>query len=166
MRDAAGVITHYIGHQIDVPERVEPQLQLQHLALHDARTNLPNQAAAAGHLQGMLTPGSSILDPGVLLIHLSGFRGADHPDDPAAVAAVLAEAARRLQATVTTETYLAILDDDTILLAPADTHTRGRVAQALADPLPLQHGRTQLDVHIDNITAEQAAALIGTATAP
>lgn len=63
-------------------------------------------------------------------------------------------------------TFLAKLDDYTFLLALTDPQARGRVALALTDPLPVQHGGIQLEVDIDNVTADQAAALIQTATAP
>ena len=46
MRSDAGVVTHIIGYQSDVTERVERELQLFKLAYHDAATGLPNLARA------------------------------------------------------------------------------------------------------------------------
>lgn len=50
VRDETGRITHYIGYQVDVSERVEREQTLRRLAYHDARTGLPNEAAALADL--------------------------------------------------------------------------------------------------------------------
>ena len=54
VRDDAGRITHYIGYQSDVSERVERERQLHRLAFRDTGTGLPNEPAALLDLQKRL----------------------------------------------------------------------------------------------------------------
>ncbi len=49
VRNVHGRLTHYIGYQLDVTERVEREEQLHRLAYEDAATGLPNRAAARRH---------------------------------------------------------------------------------------------------------------------
>jgi diguanylate cyclase (GGDEF)-like protein len=44
IRDRAGDVTHYVGIQNDVTERIELEAKVAHAAQHDALTGLPNRA--------------------------------------------------------------------------------------------------------------------------
>ena len=149
VRDAAGAVTHYIGYQSDVTERVEREQQLEHLAFHDPRTNLPNQAAATAYLNSALRPGDGTHDQSALRIHLSGFRAADGSDDPLVVRSVLATAAQRLQAALPPPAYLAKLDDDAFLAVSADAAAVHAAAKTLAQPTALTDGHIEIRVRVE-----------------
>jgi PAS domain S-box-containing protein len=148
VRDATGLITHYVGYQSDVSERVQREQQLEHLAFHDARTNLPNEAAAAAHLQ-QLTSSPGTAQPTVAKVHLSGFRGTEDFDDPEIVRTVLAAAAQRLQAAFPPPAYLAKFDEDQFLVVLIGTSSFEAAARTLAEPIPLGVGEIRLTVRIE-----------------
>ncbi len=50
VRDAEGRLTHYLGYQTDITERITRQQYLEQLAFSDATTGLPNEAATVRHL--------------------------------------------------------------------------------------------------------------------
>lgn len=160
VRDATGQITHYVGYQTDVSERVHRELQLEHLAFHDARTNLPNHAAAAAHLHQLLTSSQlTTVIPLVGRIHLSGFRGNHGVDDAATVRTVLASAAQRLQAAFPPPAYLAKLEDDTFLLVLTDASSLDAAAQILADPVCLEVGEVSPGVSVETLSVDEITEL-------
>lgn len=161
VRDDTGRITHYIGYQSDVSERVQREGQLEHLAFHDARTNLPNQAAAALHLQRLLA-GDETDRPSAWRFHLSGFRAADGFDDPEVVRAVLATAAQRLQVAFPPPTYVAKLEEDTFLVVLTGTRFFDAAAQTLADPIETAHEDISLAVRVDEVGLDAMMALVQT----
>lgn len=159
VRDATGRITHYIGYQSDVSERVQREQQLEHLALHDARTNLPNQAAAAAHLHQLSMTNDPAVQLAVARIHLSGFRGISEVDDPATVRTVLAAAAQRLQSVFLAPAYVAKLEEDVFLVAVTDSTPLEAAAEALAEPIPVDAGTVTLTVRVEALNAQQVAEL-------
>ena len=60
VRDDAGRLTHYIGYQVDVSERVEREHQLYQLAYFDSDTGLPNRSNAEQQLAPLLAAGGTI----------------------------------------------------------------------------------------------------------
>lgn len=163
VRDAAGRITHYIGYQTDISERVHREQQLEHLAFHDARTGLPNQAAAVLHLQGLLTSGGETGQLVVGQVHISGFRGVDGFEHPDAVRTVLATAAQRLQTAFPPPVYLAKLEEDTFLVLADGTSSLDVAAQVLADPIPLNAGEVALRVRLEVLDSHELAEWARTA---
>lgn len=152
-------VTHYIGYQQDVSERAIREQQLEHLAFHDARTNLPNRAGAAGRLNDLLTGGRDTEQPAVLRLQLSGFRAPDGSEDPVAVGAVLAAAALRLQAALDPPAYLAALDDDAFLVIPEDAESLDAAVLALADPLSVGGREIRLQVRVERLSPSEMRAL-------
>ena len=51
VRDAEGVITHYVAVKRDITERLQTQARIWHLAHHDALTDLPNRVLFQDRLQ-------------------------------------------------------------------------------------------------------------------
>lgn len=71
VRDDSGRITHYIGYQSDVSERVEREEQLRVLAYRDAPTDLPNEAAGRADLEAAIRTRSAA---GFDLLHVQAGR--------------------------------------------------------------------------------------------
>jgi PAS domain S-box-containing protein len=73
--DAEGRLTHFVGIQADVTARIHLREELQHQALHDALTGLPNrllfQDRARQALLGALHAGQPLA---LLLLDLDGFK--------------------------------------------------------------------------------------------
>ena len=55
VHNSGGVVTHYIGYQLDVTDRVEREQQLERLAYHDAPTGLLNRTGALRALDELLS---------------------------------------------------------------------------------------------------------------
>lgn len=75
IKDAAGKLTHYIGFQSDVTDRVEAELRLAHLAFHDKLTGLPNRALLMSELDHAIAQATASKQRlTVLFIDLDGFK--------------------------------------------------------------------------------------------
>lgn len=143
VRDAAGEVTHYIGYQADVSERVEREQQLEHLAFHDARTSLPNRAAALRHLASAVDSGAPF---SVVTVRLAGFRSAPEVDD-ATVPTILATAASRLFGALPDAAFLAKDDDDAfIIVLPTGTELPAAVSEVFADPIETHIGNVKVEI--------------------
>ncbi|MFE9441130.1 diguanylate cyclase domain-containing protein [Streptomyces sp. NPDC006602] len=97
----------------DVSERVAQQAQLEHLAFHDALTGLPNRALFSDRVAHALrkrTTGAA--PPVVLFVDLDGFKAVNDSAGHATGDALLAHAARRLQASVRAGDTIARLGGD------------------------------------------------------
>ncbi|MET3807773.1 PAS domain S-box-containing protein [Nakamurella sp. UYEF19] len=134
VRNEAGVVTHYIGYQNDISERVERELQLEQLAYHDPVVDLPNEAAAIRHLDALLS-GGEISD--VLYIRPS-VRSAD--GDPLRAEddnELLCLIAQRLRAALGDDVFLASLRGGFLAVADAlPVGLSGVLDRTLADPVP------------------------------
>ncbi len=174
VRDDDGLITHYIGYQSDVSERVEREQQIEHLAYHDASTSLPNRAAALRHLERAIRCGDALT---VLHIQLTGHRGTGGPADADTIRSVLTTASQRLSAALSEGTFLARLDDDEfVAVIPGRPDHPGRSAAAAFDK-PISSGAGEVPVAVTigqawypgDVTQPHAlidAARRGTAAAP
>jgi PAS domain S-box-containing protein len=140
VRDETGRLTHYIGYQLDVSERVERERQLFQLAYFDALTGLPNQANVLRQLGSALGDGSSV---DLLHIALGGFRFPDEPGDTEDAAVVVAGAARVLRAALAGDIVLAKLEGDAFAVIQAGgdlADTVERITTALSAPIATSLG--------------------------
>lgn len=165
VRDATGRLTHYIGYQADVSERIEREQQLEHLAYHDAATSLPNHAAALRHLTTTIADSDDDTEFTVLHIRLSGFRTPETADTADSVRAVLTAAAQRLIKALAAPSFLAKLDEDAYLaVIPADGHPDPRAAATAAFDEPITTGVGQVLVSVGHarypVDARDAQELI------
>ena len=151
--DTAGTITHYIGSQLDVTDRVARERRATYLAHHDALTGLPNRAHVLEHLHLELRrarrSGTSLA---AVMLDLDGFKAINDRLGHAAGDSALTWAARRLRSAVRAGDLLGRLGGDEFLVvlaglppttgpgaagdgvASAD-ETVGRVRQHLHDAL-------------------------------
>ena len=151
VRDGAGRITHYIGYQSDVSERIEREQQIEHLAYHDAATSLPNQAAALKHLQDAIDTADDSTSFTVLHIRLAGFRSTDDSDAVELSRGILTTAAARLADALPVPTFLAKLDDDSFVAVVANeppAPARAAVIGAFEMAIPTAQGDRQITVSV------------------
>ena len=75
VRDAEGVITHYVAVKRDITERLQTQARIWHLAHHDALTDLPNRVLFQDRLQQAVAQARrSGLLVAILFIDLDNFK--------------------------------------------------------------------------------------------
>ncbi len=170
VRDETGRITHYIGYQSDVSERVEREEQLRSLAYRDAGTDLPNAAAGLADLESaVLTSRGRSFD---LLCVVSG--DVDSTGSPT----VPRSAVDRLRTVLPADACLSIRDDRSLLLRmPVGGDGTDAVLAAIHDvmstpetvggfPTGLRTGST---VRVGRVRfprdGADAASLVGAATA-
>jgi PAS domain S-box-containing protein len=115
VRDGAGRLTHYIGYQVDVSERVEREQQLYQLAQFDSDTGLPNRSNAEQQLATMMAAGGTVE---LLRIAVTGDapEEGDTDHDPAARSQALADLARGLRAAYAQDVQVARVAADALLI--------------------------------------------------
>ncbi|WP_170315475.1 PAS and ANTAR domain-containing protein [Nakamurella deserti] len=170
VRDDAGRITHYIGYQSDVSERVEREEQLRSLAYRDAGTDLPNAVAGAADLEAaVLTSRGRCFD---LLCVITG------DVDAAGARTVQRSAVERLRATLPADACLSVQDDQSFLLRlPLGGGDTDAVVAAIRDTMsrPETVGGFPTGLRVDSALrigrarfpqdGSDAASLVGAATA-
>ncbi len=118
--DAAGEITHYIGSQLDVTDRVDRERRATYLAHHDPLTALPNRAHVLEHLDLELRrarrSGASVA---AVMLDLDGFKAVNDRLGHAAGDEALTWAARRLRSAVRAGDLVGRLGGDEFLVVLA-----------------------------------------------
>jgi len=113
VRDSGDRLTHFIGYQVDVSERVERERQLYQLAYYDAGSGLPNLAHAVLHLESLIANATAV---DVVYIGLPATPSGPRtlPTEPGVSLTPLL--GRRLRAAFDDDAMLAKLDRDAFLL--------------------------------------------------
>jgi diguanylate cyclase (GGDEF)-like protein/PAS domain S-box-containing protein len=133
VRNAAGELTHYIGNQLDVTDRVEHEQRTTYLAYHDELTGVHNRAYALEHLDLELRrsrrDGTSV---GVLLVDLDDFKRINDGFGHHAGDVALAAAAQRMKAAVRAGDLVARFGGDEFLVVVAGLHPQTAGADTAA----------------------------------
>jgi diguanylate cyclase (GGDEF)-like protein/PAS domain S-box-containing protein len=75
VKDSNGIVTHYVGIQVDITERKDAEKEIQLLAYYDPLTQLPNRRLLMDRLQHALASSTRIGRTGALLfIDLDNFK--------------------------------------------------------------------------------------------
>jgi diguanylate cyclase (GGDEF)-like protein/PAS domain S-box-containing protein len=75
VKDAAGVVTHYVGSHFDITERKRAEEQIKSLAFYDHLTSLPNRRLLLDRLhQALASSGRSGRNGALLFIDLDNFK--------------------------------------------------------------------------------------------
>ncbi len=118
--DTGGEITHYIGSQLDVTDRVDRERRATYLAHHDPLTGLPNRAYVLEHLHLELRRarrgGTGVA---AVMLDLNGFKAINDRLGHAAGDSALIWAARRLRSAVRSGDLLGRLGGDEFLVVLA-----------------------------------------------
>lgn len=161
----SGDLTGFFGTLTDITERHLFEAQLQHQALHDALTGLPNRLLFQDRLHGALVRAHrQQTTVAVLFIDLDNFKIINDSMGHRAGDALLKTVAARLKATVHTEDTIARLggDEFTALLegltdvAEALQIAEQIVAQLQA-PIPLEEGEVSASASIGIVYSDTAA---------
>lgn len=132
VRDEQGELTHWVGVQTDITERVEREKSLAFHANHDALTGLPNRSMLEQRLQQALRPASEKVAAEsifVMFIDLDGFKpindslGHDFGDE------ILIQTAARLRSVLPAEDLLARFGGDEFVAVVQSQTSINKVTQ-------------------------------------
>jgi diguanylate cyclase (GGDEF)-like protein/PAS domain S-box-containing protein len=158
-RDAAGRPCRLTGLRIDISERKRAQLAIEHLALHDALTDLPNRAYFNRELERVCAMAARrALKLGLLFLDLDRFKEINDTYGHAVGDALLIEAARRLQRCVRKGDLVARLGGDEfaiLAVAPVDREDCGLLARRVLATI-------DQPFEIDGLTIQAGISIGGT----
>ena len=144
VRDSYGVVTHYVGSQIDVSERVATEQALAHRATHDELTTLPNRQLFRDRLAQALRESKRFgLNLVVMFVDLDNFKLVNDSLGHAAGDELLRTVARRLQGCLRqTDTVARFGGDEFVVLLLGEVETDvlrvvDRITEALRRPVEL-----------------------------
>ncbi|WP_432511310.1 EAL domain-containing protein [Kineococcus sp. SYSU DK001] len=179
VHDSTGRLTHFIGNQSDVSDRVERERRTAHLAYHDSLTGLPNRARIVANLERELRRSARTGDAvAVVLADLEDIRSLNDRLGHEAGDWALVHAARRLRAVVRTEGFVGRLAGNEFLLVLPDLPPGDdgpvrdvvrRLHESLEEPVNLPGGPVRLRADLGSALAPRdglsAAALVDAARA-
>lgn len=121
-------VTHFIGLQSDITERVEREEALEFMAQHDVLTRLPNRNALERHLaRALARKGADAAQVFVLFIDLDGFKPINDSLGHAVGDRILTETAERLQRQMTEGDLLARFGGDEFVAVVSSAQKREQV---------------------------------------
>jgi diguanylate cyclase (GGDEF)-like protein/PAS domain S-box-containing protein len=156
VRDAAGELTHYVGVFTDITQKKESERRLEHLAHHDALTDLPNRSLFRDRLRQAIRKAERDEQAlALLFIDLDRFKEVNDTLGHVTGDQLLVEAARRITACVRNSDTVARLggDEFTVVLQGVDdrdaaTGVARDVIEALAAPFKLDQATVSLSASI------------------
>jgi diguanylate cyclase (GGDEF)-like protein/PAS domain S-box-containing protein len=152
VRDAAGDLTHYVGVFTDITQKKESERRLEHLAHHDALTDLPNRSLFRDRLrQAIRKAARDDQALALLFIDLDRFKEVNDTLGHVAGDQLLVEAAQRITACVRNSDTVARLggDEFTVVLQGVEDRDAAagiarEVIEALAAPFELGQNTVSL----------------------
>ncbi len=129
-----GAEPYFIAQVIDITERKESEAQVQHLAFHDALTDLPNRTLITHRLQqALVTCARHESCSALLLIDLDNFKIINDMQGHASGDRVLQQVAQRLSSVLREGDTLARLGGDEFLVLLEGLHRHALVAAEQAE---------------------------------
>jgi diguanylate cyclase (GGDEF)-like protein/PAS domain S-box-containing protein len=149
VRNADGAVSHYVGLSFDITEQKQHQERIEHLAFHDALTQLPNRILLADRIrQALIWTDRHQRLMAVCYLDLDGFKPVNDQFGHKAGDRLLIEVAQRLQNAVRSQDTVARLGGDEFVLLLTDLATAAetedvlaRVLKAISAPYPLEQGQ-------------------------
>ncbi|MDL0432701.1 EAL domain-containing protein [Marinobacter sp. TBZ242] len=137
VRNTAGEVTHFIGIQTDISDRIRQEEVLTFQASHDSLTGLPNRIYLESHLEGICRRAQARqLVIHALFIDLDGFKPINDSLGHAFGDEILVQTARRLEAALPDDATLIRFGGDefvALVPGPTDSQSVGRVADLILD---------------------------------
>ncbi len=135
-RDAAGTVVEVLGVIRDVTDVVEAENRLEHSALHDPLTGLPNRALLMDRLEAALARAVQTgHEAAVLFCDLDGFKRVNYTAGHAAGDAVLVETTRRILAVLREHDTVARIGGDEFVVIVEPWQREGTLGQVNARSL-------------------------------
>jgi diguanylate cyclase (GGDEF)-like protein/PAS domain S-box-containing protein len=139
VRDTAGELTHYVGVFTDITQQKESERRLEHLAHHDALTDLPNRSLFRDRLrQAIRNSQRDNHSLALLFIDLDRFKKVNDTLGHVAGDRLLIEAARRITACVRNSDTVARLGGDeftVVLQGVEDSDAAAGIARDIIETL-------------------------------
>jgi diguanylate cyclase (GGDEF)-like protein/hemerythrin-like metal-binding protein/PAS domain S-box-containing protein len=156
IKDEQGVISHHVGVFSNISHFIQQQHSLEHIAHHDALTDLPNRLLLYDRLELAIVHAQRTgLMLAVCYLDLDGFKPINDKLGHAAGDVVLKEIAQRLLSVVRNSDTVARLGGDEFVILFSDLAKEAdceillfRVLQAIAKP-----------IYIDNISCSVSASI-------
>ncbi|HEX8988284.1 MAG TPA: PAS domain S-box protein [Rhodocyclaceae bacterium] len=156
VRDAAGQTTHRVGVFTDITQRKETEQRLEHLAHHDALTDLPNRSLFRDRLQQAIKKSQRDKQAVALLfIDLDRFKEVNDTLGHVAGDRLLIDAAQRISSRVRSSDTVARLGGDefaAVLQGVESREAAARVARdiidALTEPFPFNDETVRISASI------------------
>lgn len=153
VRDSAGRPLHLVSQIIDVSERRLTQERIEHLALHDALTGLPNARLLADRMEQAIANARRAGRPmGVLYMDLDGFKPVNDEYGHAAGDLVLREVAARMRENAREADSIARVGGDEFVVVLAEVAGEKEAAAAASRVLaafdaPIGIGGAAVTIH-------------------
>lgn len=156
VRDDAGVVTHFIGSQTDVSDRIRYEQELEHQANHDSLTDLPNRKLLERLLDKLILNAKIRAEViGVAFLDLDNFKNVNDTLGHSVGDSLLRETAQRLKASVRPGDIVARLGgDEFVVVCPGiatlddmDSIAR-KIYVSLRKPCRIMDYRVSSDVSI------------------
>ncbi len=162
VHDAAGVVTHYIGVQNDITERVKAQQQLSYQASHDLLTELPNRSSLEAELTQQVelwrkTGGTGLL--AVIAIDLDGFKPINDGMGLEIGDKLLIEVAHRLRRKIRGKQMVARFGSDEFVAVIPDLNSRHELTELVTEVLNYLAEPYQINEHKIYLTASIGISL-------
>ncbi|MCW2538390.1 MAG: sensor-containing diguanylate cyclase/phosphodiesterase [Frankiales bacterium] len=168
-RDEDGRVTLVLVISRDVTDVVAVEQQLEHAALHDELTGLPNRRLIRDRLEHSLTRAARGGHIAVLICDLDGFKRINDSHGHHIGDEVLVQASQRLvQATRSADTVARMGGDEFAIVLDIDDHQDAaelaervatRIAAAIAEPMPAGGFEHRVSISIGiRISADEASA--------
>jgi diguanylate cyclase (GGDEF)-like protein/PAS domain S-box-containing protein len=160
VRDGAGLLTHYVGVFTDITDKKQSEQRLEHLAHHDALTDLPNRSLFRDRLQQAMKEtrrANRIL--ALLFIDLDRFKEVNDFLGHVAGDQVLVEAAQRIAACVRNSDTVARLGGDEFTVILQGLENREAVERVTREVIDVLAAPYSVDMETANVSASIGIAI-------
>ncbi|MDX1705724.1 EAL domain-containing protein [Pseudidiomarina sp.] len=162
VRDAAGIVTHYIGIQNDVTESVRNKQQLTYQAKHDLLTELPNRTSLEAELVRLVEQWKLAASPrqlAVLVIDLDGFKPINDAMGLEIGDQLLIEVAHRLHRKIRGKQTVGRFGSDEFVAIVPDLKTAQELTDLINELLNYLAEPYEIDTHKIYLTASIGVTL-------
>jgi diguanylate cyclase (GGDEF)-like protein/PAS domain S-box-containing protein len=160
VRDSIGELTHYVGVFTDITQRKKSEQRLEHLAHHDALTDLPNRSLYRDRLRQAIKKGQRDSHAlALLFIDLDRFKEVNDTLGHVAGDQLLVEAARRITACMRNSDTVARLGGDEFTVVLQGVEDRDAAAGIARDVIETLAAPFVLGQEVVSISASIGIAL-------